>query len=213
MNTFRTLCTAALLSAAPLAQAIPFAVATASFAPGPGYGIDGNENGGTLLNVQFSTAAFAPQNFALTAAGQSFSFTVGTVNLLEPNANGGINANELDGLGVSAVLGFTSPTGAAQNVNATGTAVGGSVSDSAADYTLAWSAVQVAFGAGGLYEIDLSDLTFSGSGVQNATATVTLLRLPTSGNGGNDVPAPGTLALLGAGLAGAAALRRRGARR
>ena len=66
----------------------------------------------TLLDVRFSTSAFSAQNFALSAVNQSFTFNFGTIDLQEPNAQAGIvDPNEMDGLGISANLTFTAPTG------------------------------------------------------------------------------------------------------
>ena len=56
-----------------------------------------------MLDVRFSTSAFSAQNFSLSAVNQSFTFNFGTIDLAEPNANGGIVVpDESDDLGISA---------------------------------------------------------------------------------------------------------------
>src|SRR6185295_15208773 len=112
-------------SAAP----ISFSITAAQFVPGAGYGIDSDESSGSLLDVRFSTSAFSAQNFALSAVNQSLTFNFGTIDLAEPDADGGIVSGELDDLGISAKLTFTAPTGVIQTVTATGVATSGLVSE------------------------------------------------------------------------------------
>ena len=188
------------------AGAIPFNITAASFSVGTGYGADASETSSpTLLNVLFSTAAFSAQSFSLNSVGASQNFAFGTVNFAEPSAGGGIDASETDNLGVTANLTFTNPVGAVENVAAVGTATTGSVSDAGTDYTLIWTPFDVAFGAGGLFRISLNDLSFSNTGTQSLTATVTLLNLPRIAA----VPTPATIAVLGLGIASLGFIRRK----
>jgi len=138
------------------------------------------------------------------------TFNFGAIDLEEPNASSGINLDELDGLGVTARLTFTAPTGVVQTVVATGIATAGIVGDSGVDYVIDWSPVTILFGNGGQFQLSLTDMAFAGQGSQFQTATVTLLALP-DGSSGN-LPEPSSMALLGIGIGCVALVRRRRAK-
>ena len=209
-----TLGAAALLGlpSGAIAGPVAFTITGAQFVPGSGYGVDGDENAGNLLDVRFSNSQFNPQSFAFSAPGQSFTFFFGSVDLEEPEAFGGILAGETDALGINAKLTLTAPVGLTQTITATGTASVGSVGDSLVDYFIDWSPVSVAFGNGGLFEINLSDMAFSGAETQFQTATIRLLQSPDDGTPPTNIPEPASIALVGMGLSCVAMSRRRRAK-
>jgi hypothetical protein len=170
------------------------------------------ENGGTLLDVRFSTAGFLAQSFVLSDIDEPFTFELGSVSFLESDQGNrgiaGIHNNEDDHLGLTAGFEFGDPIGTTVHVYGSGTATTGRVGDLAVDYILSWTPKIVDLGNGVHIEIALETLSFIGNESKPQKATVSLLRLPDAVSA-NAVPEPVTLSLLGLGIAGIAVTRRK----
>jgi len=219
MNKFQKSILAAssigIFAAVPVAYAIPFSITGGSLTPASGYGVDSGangENGGTLLDVRFSTADFLAQSFVLNDLDEAFTFKLGSVTFLESDEGNrgiaGIHNSEDDHLGLTAGFAFGDPIGTTVVVTGTGKALTGIVSDSDIDYILSWTPKIVDLGNGAQIEIALEELRFNGNGSKTQMATISLLRLPDVVSA-NAVPEPVTLSLLGLGLAGIAVTRRK----
>lgn len=193
---------AMLLCIAATAAPVAFQVTPISLVGDAGYGADGSEVGGTLLDVGFS-ATGSTSSFTIDQPLETQTFVAGTITLLE---QGMIDAAEADGLAVEAVFAFANPLIGNVTVAGLGVATEGALGDAEVDYRIDWTGSNVAFGNGGLFNIILSSTLFRDAGIsQVQTATITLIVAPTPAA----VPEPHSAALAALALACLTALRSR----
>jgi hypothetical protein len=204
-NACRTVAFFVLVLLSSAASAVSFTIDSHSFAPGSGYGIDGLDTGGasetsSVLDVQFS-ALPGSNSFDLNAVGSSGTGVFG--NVTAGGEETYITSAEADNTGgrlnVTANFTFSLPYSGITTVSAIGTAVFGTTIDTEADYTLTWAPLEVSFGDGGLFRIEMNKIQLGTYPpiilTQEQDVTFTLLAMPTA-----PVPEPEIYAMLGVGL-------------
>ncbi len=202
-----TLCLTAAAQAAP----VTFSVASHVLTMGPGYGYedDGEAYQGSRLGVQALVQTGIDGTFQLNV-GESRSFDILTATLDSNETR--IDEGETNDLGLSWVFGLTIGNFGAQSLTMAGNVIAfqGSVGgrDRAA-LSAHWDRATSTFGSGGTYRLNLSEILLDSAGesvVQRLT--VTLVAAPAEAPDPRTVPEPGSMALIGAALAGLAAVQR-----
>lgn len=208
-----------MIGMAGTANAVSFTINTSGYTVGSGYGSGQNQ-----LDAKFTPLISSPVSFELSNVGDVWAQAFGLVTLGNEKCisgaagqaaagclgsaqtdNGSSNAgNETQNLDVLAYIDFSNPfNGLINSVAVTGTYVG-PTGDAAVDYFIDFSPLTINFGEGGSFILDLGDLNFTNKNQLIPQAiSIYLASAPVS------IPAPGSLAVLGGGLVGLAALRRR----
>jgi hypothetical protein len=211
-QSVKTAAVALGLSLAGTAHAVPFDISGGSYSLGSDYGCSGSGNTTNLFCAAFNNTIGNPSAFSLNSVGATQTFNFGTIIFNEDGNT--IVAGEADNIGVTAILNFTDPiAGMVQSIAAVGVFTG-TINDAAVDYSLTFAPITQSFGNGGQFEVDFSDLSWTGNDTTPLTQTVTikLLAMPQVEQPVQAlvaVPEPGTLALAASALLGLAAARRR----
>lgn len=206
-RSFSGLALALILSAGPIGTANATLFQTGdpggSFDLGSGWVGQGDTY---TLNVTWTVdGGFANQAFNLTNAGDTFTVHFATAYF---GSEYSIGSNETDNLSITANIDLVLPeTLGLASIGVVGT-VTGNTGDGAVDVTVDFAPVQVAFGSGGLLNLDLSPVSFN-----NDHRTDRIYAQFSLGSPNDDqrvaVAEPSTLALFSLGLIALGMLRRR----
>lgn len=184
------------------AGAVPFEIMGGGYTLGSGFGCPTTNQNAFLCVAAASTIA-NPSTFELNNAGDTELLTFGTFTLQDDN--NALSAGEQDNLDVTAFLNFVNPfMGQVQQIAVTGTTTG-VFNDAAIDLSIVFDPVLVDFGTGGRFTVLFDSLYFAAN-PQTVTQNV---RITLDNPGSTAVPEPAMIGLLGLGLLGVAASRRR----
>lgn len=196
-----------------VAQAVTFTVSDVQFT-----NLTGNAEGLLTWGVNPNSATL--QSGDLSTVGSSWMFTYGFFNgsatVRTTTQNGAVQDPSES---FTALFNITPPTETYDGMGAVGAVRLGNSNNSSFTVDFDNTPESISFGNNGIYTLAFNDVTGNSNTQLNLTATITLTKLEdaviTGGNNGgagsnaiNPVPEPGTIALMGLGMAALGLYRR-----